>query len=101
MTVGDDSLGFHIKNIRRALGDDRQTAAYVRSVSGRGYCFTARVERSDMPEPSGASVAMLDARSNLPTRSSAIVGRTASDPSIDISVTPTGNHEHRNKPEWG
>src|SRR5277367_6235018 len=41
VTVDEGSLRFHVKNLRRALGDDQPDARYVTNVSGRGYCFAA------------------------------------------------------------
>jgi predicted ATPase/DNA-binding winged helix-turn-helix (wHTH) protein len=76
VTVDENSLRFHVKNLRRALGDSRQDARYVTNVSGRGYCFAARVERLDRADASRSSAASFDARPNLPTRTSAIVGRS-------------------------
>ncbi len=77
LTVDESSLRFHVKNLRRALGDNPQNARYVTNVSGRGYCFAARVERLDQADTSRSSATTFDARPNLPTRPTAIVGRTA------------------------
>jgi DNA-binding winged helix-turn-helix (wHTH) protein len=82
VTVDESSLRFHVKNLRRALGDGSAdalgdspvNARYVTNVSGRGYCFAARVEPLDRADTSGSSA--FDARPNLPTRTSPIVGRT-------------------------
>ncbi|WP_428485662.1 ATP-binding protein [Rhodopila sp.] len=77
VTVDESSLRFHVKNLRRALGDSRPDAGHVTNVFGRGYCFTARVERLDRANASGLSPALFGARLNLPTRTSVIVGRTS------------------------
>ena len=76
ITVDESSLRFHVKNLRRALGDSRQGARYVTNVSGRGYCLAVPVERLDRANASGSSAASSGARSNLPTRTGAIVGQT-------------------------
>jgi predicted ATPase/DNA-binding winged helix-turn-helix (wHTH) protein len=76
VTVDESSLRFHIKNLRRALGDSQPDARYVTNVSGRGYCFAARVERLRRTEAPGSGTASFDARPNLPTRTGAILGRT-------------------------
>ncbi len=80
VTVDESSLRFHVKNLRRALGDSLPDTRYVTNVSGRGYCFAARVERLDRAAPSGSGAgsdtASFDARPNLPTRAGTIVGRT-------------------------
>jgi predicted ATPase/DNA-binding winged helix-turn-helix (wHTH) protein len=75
VTVDESSLRFHVKNLRRALGDSRSDARYVTNVSGRGYCFAARVERLERRAGGGSATALFDARTNLPTRTGAIVGR--------------------------
>jgi predicted ATPase/DNA-binding winged helix-turn-helix (wHTH) protein len=75
VNVEESSLRFHIKNLRKALGDTQ----YVVNVPGRGYCFAApvdRMERANHPEP--AAKVRASARSNLPTRGTAIIGRSDS-----------------------
>lgn len=76
VTVDESSLRFHVKNLRRALGESRQDARYVTNVSGRGYCFAARVERLDRASAHASSAVPSDARPNLPTRTGALIGRT-------------------------
>jgi predicted ATPase/DNA-binding winged helix-turn-helix (wHTH) protein len=76
LTVDESSLRFHVKNLRRALADKQQDAPYITNVSGRGYCFSARIERLNRTETSSAKAASTDAASNLPTRGRTIVGRT-------------------------
>jgi predicted ATPase/DNA-binding winged helix-turn-helix (wHTH) protein len=75
VTVDESSLRFHVKNLRRALGGSRPDARYITNVSGRGYCFAAPVERLERAEARESSKVSLDARTNLPTRTGAIVGR--------------------------
>ena len=78
VNVEESSLRFHIKNLRKALGDTQSDTRYVTNVPGRGYCFAAqvdRMERADNPRPAGARVG---ARSNLPARGTVIVGRSDS-----------------------
>jgi DNA-binding winged helix-turn-helix (wHTH) protein len=75
VNVEESSLRFHIKNLRKALGD-RQ---YVVNVPGRGYCFAVpvdRMARASNPVPAGK--ARVGVRSNLPTRGASIVGRSDS-----------------------
>ncbi len=96
VSVEESSLRFHIKNLRKALGDTQSGTRYVTNVPGRGYCFAAqvdRMERADNPRSGGIPV---DARSNLPARATGIVGRSDSMETIsrDLSrrriVTITG-----------
>jgi DNA-binding winged helix-turn-helix (wHTH) protein len=46
LTVVESNLRFHIARLRRALGDGQEGRRYVTNVSGRGYCFVARVDRA-------------------------------------------------------
>ncbi len=39
--VEDTSLRVHIAQLRKALGDDQDTARFITNVPGRGYCFVA------------------------------------------------------------
>jgi len=78
VNVEESSLRFHIKNLRKALGDTQSDTRYVTNVPGRGYCFAVqvdRMERADNPRSGGARVG---ARSNLPARGTEIVGRSDS-----------------------
>ncbi|HLY79011.1 MAG TPA: winged helix-turn-helix domain-containing protein, partial [Caulobacteraceae bacterium] len=76
--VEESSLRFHIKNLRRVLGDSDARSDFVANVPGRGYCFVAPVGRvgaaRDAP-PSFAAPAQL---AELPLRVAPIVGRAAS-----------------------
>jgi predicted ATPase/DNA-binding winged helix-turn-helix (wHTH) protein len=76
VTVDESSLRFHVKNLRRALGDSQPDTTYVTNVSGRGYCFAAKVDRLDQADASGSNAASFGARPNLPIRGNAIIGRS-------------------------
>lgn len=75
VTVDESSLRFHVKNLRRALADDRRSSTYITNVSGRGYCFTACVEQQGRTETRGSSAVSLDAAPEPSVRGRAIVGR--------------------------
>ena len=75
VTVDESSLRFHVKNLRRALGDSQPDARTVTNVSGRGYCFTGRVERLDRAGVPGSGMTLPDTRPDVPTRTASIVGR--------------------------
>ena len=47
VSVEESSLRFHIKNLRKALGDTQSGTRYVTNVPGRGYCFAAQVDRME------------------------------------------------------
>src|SRR6516225_3967519 len=67
--VEDNSLHAHVSALRRALGDQR---AVIRTVSGRGYQFTAEVQHgavAAMPPPP------VSVPTNLPERVSELIGR--------------------------
>jgi predicted ATPase/DNA-binding winged helix-turn-helix (wHTH) protein len=76
VTVEESSLRFHVKNLRRALSDNQRDAPYITNVSGRGYCFAARVERLNAADAPRLNAASLNATPNLPMRGKTIVGRT-------------------------
>lgn len=42
---GRSTLGVHVSNLRRKLGDDPHSPRYLRTVRGTGYCLTAEVEQ--------------------------------------------------------
>jgi predicted ATPase/DNA-binding winged helix-turn-helix (wHTH) protein len=69
VTVGDGSLRFQMTNLRKALGDGRDGARYITTLSGRGYCFVAPIARAG--SPSASQIPMIG---NLPSRP-ALVGR--------------------------
>src|SRR4051794_25373012 len=46
VTVEEGSLRFHIAGLRKALGDGRDGARYIRTLAGRGYCFVAPISSS-------------------------------------------------------
>ena len=46
LTVEESNLRVHISQLRRTLGDGQEGKRYVMNVSGRGYCFVARVDRT-------------------------------------------------------
>src|SRR3977135_2150658 len=63
VTVEESSLRFHIKNLRKILGDGQAGTGYVSNVPGRGYCFvagTTRITAGDSPgdEPAGRRYAL-------------------------------------------
>lgn len=46
MTVEDANLRFHVAALRKALGDGRDGARYITTLSGRGYCFVAPISQA-------------------------------------------------------
>jgi predicted ATPase/DNA-binding winged helix-turn-helix (wHTH) protein len=70
--VEEGSLRFHVTNLRKALGDGRDGARYITTVSGRGYCFVALVSRSGEPSRPPEVKASGFRHANLPGRSTMI-----------------------------
>ena len=71
--VEESSLRFHIKNLRKVLGDDQPDARYVTNIAGRGYCFVAPTSRTVAVEPAGCDRPVR--RSRLPDLVTRMVGR--------------------------
>ena len=78
VNVEETSLRFHIKNLRKMLGEPRPDVQYITNVPGRGYCFAAPVDPLDRASASKPHGAPLGMRANLPERTGAIIGRSAS-----------------------
>ncbi|MGY0570170.1 ATP-binding protein [Bradyrhizobium sp. RDM12] len=45
MAVEETNLRFHIAALRKALGDGKDGARYITTLSGRGYCFVAPISQ--------------------------------------------------------
>ncbi|WEX74653.1 helix-turn-helix transcriptional regulator [Sinorhizobium numidicum] len=73
--VEEGSLRFHIANLRKALGDGKESARYISTLSGRGYCFVAPVQRSSQGDDVPGEVAASFPKANLPGRLVRMVGR--------------------------
>src|SRR5512139_3828616 len=57
--VSDATLSNHVKNARRALGDNGELQGTIQTVRGRGYRFVAPVDElgADLPAPAPAASA--------------------------------------------
>jgi predicted ATPase/DNA-binding winged helix-turn-helix (wHTH) protein len=75
VTVEEGSLRFHIANLRKALGDGRDGARYITTMSGRGYCFVAPISRSSDQGQILAAAVVSFPHANLPGRLIGMVGR--------------------------
>ena len=73
--VEEGSLRFHVANLRKALGDGKDGARYISTVSGRGYCLVVPVVRDGDREDARPAFAENVRYANLPNRLSKIVGR--------------------------
>ena len=74
VTVGEDSLRFHVASLRKALGDGKDGARYVDTLAGRGYCFVAPIVRTRERAEEPAAVIGLP-YTHLPSRPIGMVGR--------------------------
>jgi DNA-binding winged helix-turn-helix (wHTH) protein len=68
IAVEESTLRFHVANLRKALGDGRNGARYITTVSGRGYCFVALVSRSSEQNRSPKASVSDFQHANLPSR---------------------------------
>src|SRR5690242_11166799 len=75
VTVEEGSLRFHMASLRKILGDGKDGARYITTLSGRGYCFVAPVSRSGEPREISAEVAIGFPHANLPSRMIGMIGR--------------------------
>ncbi|MET3336270.1 MULTISPECIES: ATP-binding protein [Bradyrhizobium] len=49
ITVEEANLRFHVAALRKALGDGKDGARYITTLSGRGYCFVAPISQLAAP----------------------------------------------------
>ncbi|MBR0790695.1 winged helix-turn-helix domain-containing protein [Bradyrhizobium manausense] len=76
MSVEEANLRFHIAALRKALGDGKDGARYITTLSGRGYCFVASISQAGaQTEPPRAAQTELPPV-KLPNRLQRMVGRT-------------------------
>ncbi|WP_128923262.1 ATP-binding protein [Bradyrhizobium guangxiense] len=81
-TVEETNLRFHVAALRKALGDGKDGARYITTLSGRGYCFVAPISQIAAPN-SKADVAAAQRHAprpelppvKLPNRLQRMVGR--------------------------
>ena len=75
VTVEESSLRFHMASLRKALGDGKDGARYIKTLAGRGYCFVAWVSPSRNEVKATTLVAEGFPHANLPSRLAHMVGR--------------------------
>jgi predicted ATPase/DNA-binding winged helix-turn-helix (wHTH) protein len=75
LAVEEANLRFHVAALRKALGDGKDGARYITTLSGRGYCFVAPISQTNValtqrraPRPELPPV-------KLPNRLQRMVGR--------------------------
>jgi predicted ATPase/DNA-binding winged helix-turn-helix (wHTH) protein len=74
-SVEEGNLRLHIAALRKSLGDGKDGARYVTTVTGRGYCFVAPVSSEDPTTRTSRSYNALNGPQNLPARLARMAGR--------------------------
>jgi predicted ATPase/DNA-binding winged helix-turn-helix (wHTH) protein len=75
MTVEDANLRFHVAALRKALGDGKDGARYITTLSGRGYCFVALISQVNIPAERRTAARTELPPVKLPNRLQRMVGR--------------------------
>ncbi|WP_314953177.1 ATP-binding protein [Bradyrhizobium cosmicum] len=74
-TVEEANLRFHVAALRKALGDGKDGARYITTLSGRGYCFVAPISRTEIPAARRPAPRIDLPPVKLPNRLQRMVGR--------------------------
>lgn len=90
--VDEANLRAQIAHLRSALDDDPDNPSYITNVRGRGYIFTAAVERTDSHSVVATQDANVGGRRRLPRRGQRLVGR---EQALDDLLSLTSTHH------WG
>lgn len=75
MTVEEANLRFHVAALRKALGDGKDGARYITTLSGRGYCFVAPISQGGLPTERRPAPQLELPPVKLPNRLQRMVGR--------------------------
>ncbi|EJB06011.1 putative ATPase [Rhizobium leguminosarum bv. trifolii WSM597] len=75
VVVEEGSLRFHMNGLRKALGDGKDGARFIKTLSGRGYCFVGTISRALHETLSTASAPADFSHANLPALLSRMIGR--------------------------
>ena len=75
MAVEEANLRFHVAALRKVLGDGKDGARYITTLSGRGYCFVAPISQTDVPAERRPAPRMELPPVKLPNRLQRMVGR--------------------------
>ena len=74
-TVEEGSLRFHVNGLRKALGDGKNGARYITTVTGRGYCFVAPILYASDQTNGAVTPTPYRVANFLPTRLARMIGR--------------------------
>lgn len=80
LAVGEGSLRVTITGLRKALGEGQNGVRFIANVTGRGYCFVAKVQRTKAAQDGSAPpvwppMAPARPQHRLPARLARMVGR--------------------------
>jgi predicted ATPase/DNA-binding winged helix-turn-helix (wHTH) protein len=75
MAVEETNLRFHVAALRKALGDGKDGARYITTLSGRGYCFVAPISQATIPAGPRTGSWPAPQPVKLPNRLQRMVGR--------------------------
>jgi predicted ATPase/DNA-binding winged helix-turn-helix (wHTH) protein len=76
LTVDESCLRFHVRSLRKALGDNGADARYIATIAGRGYSFIGSIVSEELGEPNPVPKPALAAPvAHLPPRLLRMVGR--------------------------
>ncbi|WFU42326.1 winged helix-turn-helix domain-containing protein [Bradyrhizobium sp. CB82] len=75
LNVEEGALRFHVAGLRKALGDGKDGARYISTLSGRGYSFVAATSRSGITAQSLVAPSPGFHHYNLPSRLGAMIDR--------------------------
>ncbi len=75
MAVEEANLRFHIAALRKALGDGKDGARYITTLSGHGYCFVAAISQVEIPAERRPAPRRELPPVKLPNRLQRMVGR--------------------------
>nr|AAF78794.1 putative transmembrane transcriptional regulator protein TtrR [Bradyrhizobium japonicum] len=75
MAVEEANLRFHVAALRKVLGDGKDGARYITTLSGRGYCFVAPISQTDVPAERRPAPGWNCPPVKLPNRLQRMVGR--------------------------
>src|SRR4051794_2939088 len=86
VTVEEGSLRFHMTSLRKALGDGKAGARYIKTITGRGYCFVAPVSGARPRRDVALVAAGRFSHANLPNRLSRMIGRDDDVPKLSAQL---------------
>ena len=88
LTVEEANLRFHVAALRKALGDGKDGARYITTLSGRGYCFVAPISQRGNPAERAPAARTEFPPVKLPNRLQRMVGRDDAVAAVSDSSSP-------------